>query len=66
MFKIFRIAFSLKNTYRVNTILFSLKQIPLVKRLLPLRLYQSRGLKRLGLVLSIFWEIAGALLGKLL
>ena len=54
MFKIFRIAFSLKNTYRVNTILFSLKQIPLVKRLLPLRLYQSRGLKRLGLVLSIF------------
>ena len=30
-----KIAFSLKNTYRVNTILYSLKQIPLIKSILP-------------------------------
>ena len=64
MLKAFRISFSLKNTYRINTILFSLKQIPFLKRLLPAALYQSRGLKRFGLVLSILWEICGALLGK--
>lgn len=66
MFKAFRISFSLKNTYRINTILFSLKQIPLIRKLLPASLYCSRGLKRFGLVLSILLEIIGALLGKAL
>ena len=66
MFRTFCISFSLKNTYRVNTILFSLKQIPLLKRLLPEALYQSRGLKKFALILSVFWEVAGALAGKAL
>ena len=35
MFKTFKKAFALKNTYRVNGIIFSLKQIPLIKKLLP-------------------------------
>ena len=35
MRKTLRISFALKNKYRVNGILFSLKQIPLLKRLLP-------------------------------
>ena len=39
MKKTFILSFSLKNTYRVNGILYSLKQIPLVKRLLPEALY---------------------------
>ena len=42
---VFRISFALKNTYRVNSILYSLKQIPLVKRILPESLYASGGLK---------------------
>lgn len=45
MNKTLKISFSLKNTYRVNGILFSLKQIPLLKRLLPATLYQVKGLK---------------------
>ena len=39
MYKTWRISFALKNTYRVNTILYAFKQIPLVKRLLPETLY---------------------------
>ena len=44
MLKTLRISFSLKNTYRVNSILYSLKQVPLLRRLLPEALYQVRGL----------------------
>ena len=47
MNKTLRISFSLKNTYRVNGVLFSLKQIPLLKRLLPATLYQIRGAENL-------------------
>ena len=40
-----KIAFSLKNTYRVNTILYSLKQIPLIKSILPQELYCDPDIK---------------------
>lgn len=30
-----RISFSLKNTYRVNSILYAIKQIPILKRFYP-------------------------------
>ena len=66
MRKTLRISFALKNTYRVNGILFSLKQIPLLKRLLPASLYRSRGLKVFANVLSAVWEIASAFIGKFL
>ena len=55
MNKTLRISFSLKNTYRVNGILYSLKQIPLVKRLLPDSLYGVRELK----ILPIFFPAYG-------
>ena len=66
MNKTLKISFSLKNTYRVNGILFSLKQIPLVKRLLPETLYRIRGLKIFANLLSVLWEIVSTFLGKLL
>lgn len=66
MNKTLRISFSLKNTYRVNGILFSLKQIPLVKKLLPASLYRVRGLKLFANVLSVVWEILSVFLGKFL
>ena len=56
-FKTFRISFALKNTYRVNTILFSLKQIPLIKKLLPGSLYRSQALKILAGVIAALWEV---------
>lgn len=61
-----RISFSLKNTYRVNGILYSLKQIPLVKRILPETLYRVRGLKIFANVLSVLWEVISVFLGKFL
>ena len=66
MNKTLKISFSLKNTYRVNGILFSLKQIPLLKRLLPATLYQVKGLKVFANILSVLWEIVSAFLGKFL
>lgn len=66
MNKTLKISFSLKNTYRVNGILFSLKQIPLLKRLLPATLYRVKGLKVFANVLSVLWEILSAFVGKLL
>lgn len=66
MNKTLRIAFSLKNTYRVNSILYSLKQIPLIKKLLPESLYQVRGLKIFANILSVIWEILSIFIGKFL
>lgn len=64
MLSTLRISFSLKNTYRVNGILYSLKQIPLLKRLLPATLYQVRGLKIFANILSFFWELVTIFLYK--
>lgn len=66
MNKTLKISFSLKNTYRVNGILFSLKQIPLLKRLLPSTLYKVKGFKVFANILSVLWEIVSAFLGKFL
>ena len=59
------ISFSLKNTYRVNCILYSLKQVPLIKRLLPGSFYDKGWLKSLANVLALLWEVFMALAGKL-
>ena len=66
MNKTLRISFSLRNTYRVNSILYALKQIPLLKKILPSSLYHVRGFKILANVISVIWEVISAFLGKLL
>ena len=66
MNKTFKISFTLKNTYRVNGILFSLKQIPLIKKLFPEALYKARGLKIFANVIAVLWEIISAFIGKFL
>ena len=62
----FLLSFRLKNAYRVNSILYSLKQIPLIKKILPDRLYQNKVLKILGNVISVCHEILSIFLGKIL
>ena len=62
----FRISYSLKNTYRVNTILYSLKQIPLIKKLLPAKIYGVKELKIFANILSAMWEVASVFIWKLL
>lgn len=66
MNKTLRISFSLKNTYRVNSILYSLKQIPLIKKLLPERLYGVGGLKIFANIIAGIWEVIAAFGGKFL
>lgn len=66
MNKTLKLSFALRNTYRVNSILYSLKQIPLIKRLLPDTLYQAKELKIFANIISVLWEIAFVFLGKLL
>lgn len=66
MLKTLRISFSLKNTYRVNAILYSLKQIPGLKKLLPNKLYQVRGFKIFANILSFLGEVISIFLGKIL
>lgn len=66
MNKTLKISFALKNTYRVNSILYSLKQIPLIKKLLPDTLYQAKELKIFANIISVLWEIVSVFLGKLL
>ena len=45
---------------------YSLKQIPLIKRILPATLYRVRGLKIFANLLSLLWEIISVFLGKFL
>ena len=64
MFSVFATSYRLRITYRVNSIIYSLKQLPLVRRLLPSALYRSRGLKRFACVIAILMEILGMFLQK--
>lgn len=66
MFKAFCISFSLKNTYRVNSIIYSIKQIPIIKKILPVSLYKNRVIKSIANILSAIWEILSTFLGKYL
>lgn len=66
MFKTFRISYRLKDTYRVNTIIYALKHIPVVKHLLPNSLYKHYGLKVFANIVSVLWEMVSIFLGKIL
>ena len=66
MLKTFRLSFTLKNTYRVNAILYAIRQIPLLRRVLPSSLHRVRGLKYLAYVLAALWEVVSTFAGKLI
>lgn len=66
MFKTFLISYRLKETYRVNTIIYALKSIPFVHKLLPSSLYKHHGLKVFSYIMSIIWEFISLFLGKIL
>lgn len=66
MINTFVTSFQLKNTYKTNSIIYSLKSIPLIKKLLPDALYASHGLKIFANIISILAEICTVFLGKLL
>ncbi len=64
MFKTLRLAFKLRIAYSINSFLYSLKRVPLIKRLLPYDLYDNRLLKKAALLVVFLWEIASIFIGK--
>ena len=60
----FILSFKLKITYRVNTIIYAIKQIPLIKRIIPDGVYGASGLKDLAYVIACLYEIIQMFLGK--
>ena len=66
MFKSFILSYKLKNTYRVNSIIYSIKQLPLIGKHLPASLYSSKILKILGNIISTISEIINIFLGKII
>ncbi len=64
MLKTFITSFKLKNTYRVNSIIYSLKSLPLINKILPNSLYKNKFLKIFGNIISILFEIIGTFLWK--
>lgn len=64
MNKTFKISFSLRTTYRVNCILYALKQFPLLGKLFPEKLYQVWELKIAANVLTAVWEVISVFLWK--
>ena len=66
MLKTFITSFKLQNTYRTNSIIYSIKQLPLIKRILPNSLYKSKGLKIFAGIISILLEIINIFIGKII
>ena len=66
MLNTFTISFRLKNTYKANSIIYSIKGLPILNKILPDRLYKSGGLKVFANIVSVLWEIIGTFLGKFL
>ena len=66
MLNSFLLSFKLKNAYRVNSIIYSLKHTPLIKKLFSYSLYNSKGLKIFANIISTIIEIISIFLGKLL
>lgn len=66
MLETFITSFKLQNTYRVNSVLYSIKQLPLIKKILPESLYKSKALKIIGNIVSVIMELASIFLGKFL
>ena len=66
MLEAFITSFKLKNTYRVNSVIYSIKQLPIIRKILPESLYKNKALKIIGNIVSIIMELCTIFLGKFL
>lgn len=64
MRKVFWISFRLRMTYRINSILYGLRQIPGIKHLFSVRLYGNKKLKMLITILALLWEVLSVFINK--
>lgn len=66
MIKAFVTSFRLRNAYKTNSVIYTFKSIPLIRKLLPGTLYASPGLKTFASIIAILIEIGSVFLGKVL
>lgn len=66
MIREFITSFKLRNAYNVNSFIYSLKSLPLIKRIMPDSLYEDKTLKIIGNVVSVVKEIFSIFFWKLL
>lgn len=64
MLKTLNISFRLKSTYRANSIIYAIRQLPILKKYLSDRLYKNKKIKLFAYCLGILWEIISIFLGK--
>lgn len=64
MFDAFINSFKLRNTYKTNALLYSLKCLPLIGKIFPDSLYSVGFLKIIANILSILYEFVWIFLGK--
>ena len=64
MIKAFFISFRLKNTYKANGFIYFLRQLPLIKKLLPASAYKSRAVKRFADIVAVLGELINTFLWK--
>ena len=66
MLSAFFTSYEIKNTYRVNSIIYTLKHLPLIGKLLPATLYKCKPLKIFSNVISAIMEVLSIILWKYL
>lgn len=66
MLKTLKLSLALENTYLVNSILYAIKQIPLIKKIIPDSIYSEGGLKVFANVISVIWAVISTFICKLL
>ncbi len=59
-------SYKVKMAYRLNTIIYSLKQFPIINRIIPNGLYGNDGLKALGYIISFGYELFSMLVWKII
>ena len=62
----FLTSYKVKLAYRVNTIIYSLKQFPILGKIIPDGLYGNDALKILGYFISFIYELFSMLIGKII
>lgn len=59
-------SYKVKMAYRLNTIIYSLKQFPIIGKIIPNGLYGNDGLKALGYIISFGYELFSMLVWKII
>ena len=66
MLKTLKMMFALRKAYKSNSILYVLRQLPIIKKILPASLSQSKVLNVIVTIIFAIWEISAIFFGKIL